>query len=220
MTTKGIEQMNTTGTQGVHPAFSRWLAGEAAGRSIAEGLGAIAAVILAVIGLAGILPNLMASIAAIVIGAGILVEGWAVGFSYHQSSSGGAASGEGMGVNGVLTADFLGGMAGIVLGILALFRMVPDTLLAVALLVYGATLLLSSIGASQTFWLMHSLAQSGARTETPGATPAVHSGQLLVGLGAVVLGILAVIGLLPMTLVLVGLLSLAAVMLLGQFRLP
>lgn len=210
--------MNTTESQAVHGTLPESFLSEAAGRSVAEAIGGIAAVILAVIGLAGILGNLMACIATIVIGAGILVEGWAVGSTYRHLST--ATPGQGTGLNGALTAEFLGGMAGIVLGILALFRMVPDTLLAVALLVFGATLLLSSLTASQANWRSFSFAQGSAQGGAVGAFPAAHSGQLLIGLGAVVLGILAVIGLVPMTLVLVGLLSLAAVMLLGQVRLP
>jgi hypothetical protein len=216
---KGIEHMNTTEAQTVHGAMPETLLSEAAGRSTAEAIGAIAAVILAVIGLAGILGNLMASIATIVIGAGILLEGWAYGASYRQVSLANPTTGQGFGFGGPLTAEFFGGMAGIVLGILALFRTVPDMLLAVALLVYGATLLLSSLSVSQTFWRSASLTQSGAQTWSAAAPPMPHSGQLLVGLGAIVLGILAVIGLAQMSLILVGLLSLAAVMLLGQFRL-
>jgi hypothetical protein len=211
--------MDTTETQAVHGAMPQALLGEAAGRSTAEAIGGIAAVILAVVGLAGILGNLMAAIATIVIGAGILVEGWAIGAGYRQMSSSNPTAIQGLGLSGALTAEFLGGMAGIVLGILALFRMVPDTLLAVALLVFGATLLLSSLAASQLQWRLSALGQAGAQSWATGALPAAHSGQLLVGLGAVVLGILAVIGLAPMTLILVGLLSLSAVMLLGQFRL-
>jgi len=213
--------MNTTETHTVHPVTTGWLLSEAASRSMAEAVGAIAAVILAIIGLAGILSNLMASVATIVVGAGILVEGWAVSSSYRQFSSANAAPGQAGGLNGALTAEFMGGMAGIILGILALFRMVPDTLLAVALLVYGVTLLLSNMAASHASWLAQALAQGGSTPSgVSGIAPTTPSGQLLVGLGAVVLGILAVIGLVPMTLVLVGLLSLAAVMLLTQVRLP
>ncbi len=212
--------MNTSETQSVHSALSEALVGEAAGRSIAEAIGAIASVILAVIGLAGILSNLMAAVATIVIGAGILVEGWAVGSTYHRTSPASATWGRSTGLNGALTAEFLGGLAGIVLGILVLFRAIPDTLLAVALLVYGATLQLSSFATSQAFWSASFLSQGGSQTAAAAVFPAAHSGQLLIGLGAVVLGILAVVGLVPMTLVLVGLLSLASVMLFGQFRLP
>jgi len=210
--------MNTTEAQTLHGTLSASLSSEATGRSVAEAIGGIAAVILAVIGLAGILSNLLAAIATIVIGAGVLVEGWAIGASCRQLSATSVAREHTAGFGGALTAEFLGGIAGIVLGILALFRMFPDTLLAVALLVFGATLLLGSLAASQLYWRSSALAQSGTEAWAAATFPVAFSGQLLVGLGAVVLGILAVLGLAPMTLILVGLLSLAAVMLLGQFR--
>jgi hypothetical protein len=67
--------------------------------------------------------------------------------------------------------------------------------------------------------ILTSLSQSGTEAWATGTIPAAHSGQSLAGLGAVILGILAVIGLAPVTLIPVGLLSLAAVMLLGPLRL-
>lgn len=139
--TKGIDRMNATETQRAHVFEAGSLLNEAASRSAAEAIGAVAAVILAVIGLAGELSYLLASIATVVIGAGILVEGWALGSRYRQASSTNAVPSQELGTSGALTAEFLGGIAGVVLGILALFRMAPDTLLATALLVYGATLL-------------------------------------------------------------------------------
>jgi hypothetical protein len=213
--------MNTTETQAVHGMASESFLGEIAGRSIAEAIGAIAAVILAVIGLAGLLPNLLAAIATIVIGAGILAEGWTVGSSYRQWTSTGATTMQASRSGGTLTAEFLGGLAGVVLGILGLFQQgAPNALLAVALLIYGATLLLSSFSTSQASWRAAFNAQTSGAQFAAGTMPVAHSGQLLVGLGAVVLGILAVVGLASMTLILVGLLSLGAVLLFGQFRLP
>ena len=211
--------MNATETHRAHSFVPGVFLNEAASRSAAEAIGAIATVILAVIGLAGVLPYLLASIGTVLVGAGILVEGWAAGSSYRQASSANLAA-PASGANGALTAEFLGGIAGIVLGILALFRMAPDTLLATALLVYGATLLLSSVGTAQAAWRSGAFAQPAMPSVTARPMPAAHSGHILVGLGAVVLGILAVIGLAPVTLVLVGLLSLAAAMLLCQFELP
>jgi hypothetical protein len=211
--------MNATETHRAHGFAPGAFLSEAASRSAAEAIGAIASVILAVIGLAGVLPYLLASIATVVIGAGILVEGWAAGANFRQASSANVSA-QASRVNGALTAEFLGGIAGIVLGILALFRMAPDTLLATALLVYGATLLLSSVGTAQAAWRSGAFAQPTMQSDVARPMPVAHSGHILVGLGAVVLGILAVIGLAPVTLVLVGLLSLAAAMLLCQFELP
>jgi hypothetical protein len=207
--------MNTTETQAVHGGMSESYPTELAGRSTAEAVGAIAAVVLAVIGLAGLLSTLLASIATIVIGAGILVEGWSVGATYRRGST---ASISASSASGTLTAEFLGGVAGIVLGILAMFQPDKSALLAVAVLVFGATLLLSSFAASQAFWRTGPFYQGSTAASEASEWAVVHSGHLLVGLSALVLGILAVIGLAPMTLVLVGLLGLASAMLLSQIR--
>ncbi len=152
-----------------------------------EAIGAIAAIALAIVGLAGVFSNTMAAIATIVIGASILSEAGAFGATYwNRAGVTGVTSSESSGGMG---ADMLGGVAGIVLGILALLGVAQGTLLSVAVLVFGATFLLSSV------------ANSNVNAFNSG-------GQVLVGLGGIVLGILAVIGLDPMTLVLVGLLSL------------
>jgi hypothetical protein len=49
-----------------------------------------------------------------------------------------------------ITAEFLAGLAGIVLGILALLQIVPMILMSAALITYGGTLLLTS---SESIWL-------------------------------------------------------------------
>ena len=156
-----------------------------------EAFGAIATIVLAIIGLAGVLSLSMAAIATIIMGAAILTESgslgtrWAFwrspGYEHHLSA------GEDM------SAEFLGGLAGVVLGILALLGVSSQTLLSVAILVFGASFLLSGMIRSQT--------------EVFGPTP---GGHVLVGLAAVVLGILAVIGESSLTLVFVALLSLGA----------
>lgn len=169
-----------------------------AGGSVTEGAGAIATIILAIIGLAGVFADIVAPVAVIVIGAVFLMEGIWLSAAIRRQNHQVIRRTPGM-ANGV-TAGFFAGLAGIVLGILALFRASPgttnDVLMAVAVLVYGAALL---VGAGVFSRL----------TGTADATIAtVNSGSLLVGMAAVVLGILAVIGLVPMTLVLVALLSL------------
>ena len=101
------------------------------------------------------------------------------------------------------------------LGILAFFHGNPEPLLAVAVIVFGGTLLLGGLSATQ---VQSRPAEGGTAAAATITVPGIFSGQFLVGVGAVVLGILAVIGMTPMILTLVALLSLGAVMLLGQFR--
>ncbi len=188
-----------------------------AGSSVAEGIGAIGAIVLAVIGLAGIMTSDMAAIATIVIGAVILMEGGLAGLTWRRLPSHGANQRQAQELSGGVTAEFFGGLAGIVLGILGLFQALPDTLLAAAVLVFGATLLLGGGAVSRLIWPVQLQVQVPPQN-APGAVVAVGTGgHMLVGLAAIVLGILAIIGMVPMTLILVGLLSLGASALFQRF---
>ena len=148
------------------------------GAAIMESLGAVATIALAVVGLAGLFAPTMAAIATIVLGASIWIEEGA----FVASHSAIPATGESMARISAwsegLAAEFLGGLTGIVLGILALLGIVPHTLLAVAALVFGATFLFS------------------------GMTNATSSSQALMGISALVLGLLALIGMSPLILIL------------------
>ena len=144
-----------------------------------------AVIALAIVGLAGAYSPILAAIAAIVTGAAILIEGgafeaWAMRFQAGTASQLEAAR--------FPTAEALGGVAGIVLGILALLGVSSATLLPVSVLVFGVTLLLSGSALAERTWF---------------TGPA--DGQLLLGLSVAVLGLLAVIGVSELTLVLVGL---------------
>lgn len=202
--------MNTTETHTVHGHLSESLLSGIAAGSVTEGIGAIGAMILAIIGLAGILPSAMASIATIVIGTVILMEGGLAGVAGRWLSAQSATEKHSLALGGGVTAEFFGGLAGIILGILGLFQAMPETLLAVAVLVFGAALLLgggSILRLNRWLQLQNQVAAQDM-SQTLAATNL--GGFVLIGLATVVLGILAVIGLVPMTLILVGLLSLGA----------
>lgn len=186
-----------------------WTYKGTAGASFTEAIGALGAIVLAIVGLAGMLANTLAAIATIVVGAAILLEGGATTSGYRQIVSRMGGQGQRWELNrGLLTAEFLGGITGIILGVLALLGTQPATLLAAAVIVFGATFLLTGAAVSQLNWLMGLPSSELVReTARPGAAFG-SDGQLLVGLGAVVLGILAVIGHSPLTLILVGLLAL------------
>ncbi|HEV2208252.1 MAG TPA: hypothetical protein VG167_05715 [Verrucomicrobiae bacterium] len=157
-----------------------------AGGSMMEAIGAIATIALAIVGLTGIWPAILASVATIVTGAAFLIEGGSFGASTVASSSNlGGVSTVNTESNAGVSSAFLGGVAGIVLGILALLNVVAPTLLAVSLIVFGATFFLTMLATGDGF-------SSGA--------------QIMGGLAALVLGILAVCGVAQMSLILVGLL--------------
>jgi hypothetical protein len=187
--------MNTTTETMQHRATRESGLKWAASGSAMEAIAALATMALAIVGLAGVFSTTLAAIATIIVGAAILIEGGS--FSAGAFAARGYAADVGAG----LSAQALGGIAGIVLGILALLGVAQPTLLSVAVLVYGAAFLLSRMEFAQTF------AASGS-VELPWRE--AGSGQVLIGVAGVVLGILAVIGISSLTLVLVALLSFGA----------
>jgi hypothetical protein len=186
----------------------------------AEAAGAAGAVALAIIGLIGVLPVAMMAIGTIVLGAAILLDSGAIRVRYRNLLNEASAA-EGRDVRSEIdegtSAGSLGGMAGIALGILALSGFQPRLLCAVALIVFGAALLFT--GAAKSRFALLSTARYGfADTtrrvidETVGLSV---GGESFVAICAIILGVLALLGVRPMTLVLVGILVLGAGMLLG-----
>ena len=117
-----------------------------------------------------------------------------------------------MEVESGMSAEMLGGIAGIVLGILALIGLVPMLLVEVAAIVFGATLLLSS-GTTHRLNEMINLRASGdhAQHVTHEAVAAATGADVLVGLGAIVLGILGLVGIASHTTPLLALIAILAV---------
>lgn len=171
-----------------------------AGGSMAEAVAGIAGVVLAIIALAHVFPAYLGPIAAIVIGAGLVLEGGAVAARYAGLlESVGDTTGTEVELGGGMSAELLGGVAGIVLGILALIGIVPLALEAVAAIVFGAALLLGCAAtaglnrmAVRRWWGL--LPSEGiSRHVASEAVSAANGAQLLVGLGAIVLGIIALV---------------------------
>jgi hypothetical protein len=147
-------------------------------------------IVLAILGLASIVPVFMACIAAIVVGAGFLFEGgtsaplrYNVRSRFNEMSEGG------------LSAQAIGGIASIVLGILALLGTNPVMLLSISVLALGASLFVGS-------W-----------------AGAFGSAKVFLGLSSLVLGVLCVMGYMPLTLSLIGYLCLGSAALLSGSRL-
>jgi len=190
------KQMNASETQS-HP-IQRILHETIASSSVTEGIGALSTIVLAILGLAGVFTNIVASVATIVVGAIFLADNMLARSAAHTLSSRGVRTGLGNGVS----ASFFAGIAGIVLGILSFFHPMPERLLSVAVLVFGAALLLGGGTYARLNWLLSHPEDTGSAAMT------TVNGGVFAGLAVTVLGILAVIGLAPMTLALVGLLCL------------
>jgi hypothetical protein len=176
---------------------------------------ALGAVVLGILGLVGLFPTELAAIAVIALGVMLLSEGASIMFrAYALLAEAGA--GETLAVSEVsraITAEFLAGVAGVVLGILALVGIAPLTLVSVAVIAYGAMLMVSSGGAIGFDWPAIG-ENERVRRLVRSLRGAAADAQLLVGLAAVVLGILGLIGIKAVTLVLVALLAIGAAALL------
>lgn len=175
----------------------------------ADALGGIATIVLAIIGLSGVKPDVLASIATIVFSVALLIQGGALLSEFAQIE---ATPDTNVGTGGGgMSALFLVAVAGIVLGVLALLDVYPSVLTAVAVIAFGAALLISS----SAVW--HLLTSRSVATRFQSRSPMarfiaseVAAGsagvQAIAGLAVIVLGILALRGIYTGELTLIALL--------------
>jgi hypothetical protein len=182
--------------------------------SLGEGIIGAGTIAVAIIALAGLFPFILLPIATIAIGAALLLQGGEISarirelLEYNLGADRAAAGEMGTGIS----AEILGGLAGIALGILALAGTMPLTLVAVASLIFGVTLILGSgtLARIKGMILEYTETNEMARRIAREAVNASASVQLLIGLGAMTLGILALIGIRPLPLLLISMLVLGA----------
>jgi len=188
-----------------------------AGGEFAESAGGIAAVVLTILGLTGIAPVLLTSIATISIGAVMLIKGATVSAEYFKVAQAAASNNvERAELGGGLSGEILAAIAAVVLGILSLLSIIPMILLPIAAIVLGVGLALSSgadvrlnylrVGQQENRWYQKVL------SDMVGAS---IGAQVLAGLGAAVLGILALVGMAPVILTLVSMLLIGTSVLLS-----
>lgn len=181
---------------------------------VMDAIGGIATAVLAIIGLSGWRPELLAGVATIVFGAALLIQGGTLLSEYsHVFTPAGALqtasdafSGDGLAVM------FPVGIAGIVLGILALLGVAPFALTSISIIAFGAALMLSAQSVRRLYHMQAeqrrmSVSMSSVREFLAGEMASGSAGiQFLTGLTTVVLGIIAVAGMHNELLTLVALL--------------
>jgi len=187
---------------------------------LVDAVGGIATIVLAIVGLTSFDPQGMAGIAAIVFGAALLVQGGTIlsEYAHVMLPSGNLVEPDALRGEG-LTALLMAGAGGIVLGVLALLNIASTQLTSVAVIAFGSALLLSSGSVRQLYLLENQTLQSGTFRSLSkllaGQMAAGSAGvQLLAGLAAAILGILAVSGHRPLLMTLTGLLVLGVTVLL------
>ncbi len=179
--------------------------------SASQLLAGLAVIVLTILGLAGLAPNLLVAIATIVFGAELLLDGTASAAELNRLL-GQAAVGDGIPTStfNSLSLVFVAGVAGIVLGILALLGVAPERLVAIAVIGFGGALLMSSSAVMR----IRSMGTSAAAATqivsrfAEGIAADTAGTQTMAGLTAIVLGILALSGIASVTLVLIALLAL------------
>jgi hypothetical protein len=189
-----------------------------------DAAGGIVTITLAIVGLSHTAPEMMVSIATIVFGAALMIQGGAMLSEYAQIMSPQAPTSAPF-VGGSLSAVFLAGAAGIVLGILALLGVNPPALTSAAIIAFGTALVLSS----NSVWHLHSAKRASltSQQQTPASAPVSATEMLanemafgsaamqaLAGLAAIVLGIIALAGGSGTVLPLVALLALGGTLIL------
>src|SRR5579885_1431156 len=167
-----------------------------------DAIGGIATAVLAIIGLAGWRPELLAGVATIVFGVALLIQGGTLLSEYSQvftpagalQTASDAVAGDG------LAAMFPVGIAGVVLGILALLGVAPYTLTSVSVIAFGAALMLSAQSVRRLYRMqadtrLNSVGSSYTIREFLAGEMAAGSAgiQFIAGLAALVLGIIAVV---------------------------
>jgi hypothetical protein len=184
--------------------------------SMAETLTGAAALVLAILGLVQIEVHYMIAIGVIALGVALFFDGITVGAEYSRIlARSGNGAGQSLELGGWISTQIGGGLAAVVLGVLALLNLNPVMLTAIAMIVLGATVVLNS-GVLAWFNALkidlsgdHEVAKRVARE----ALTAGIGTEVLVGFAAAVLGILALTGIAPETLILVAMLGLGAAVL-------
>lgn len=191
----------------------------AIGGTTVSGLVSAAAVVLAIVGLANVYPAWLVPIATIALGVSFLFEGAAImarlSALLHGATEGRVQMTE---LRAGMTGETLAGLAAIVLGILGLLGVLPAVLSPCAAIVFGGALVIGAganlrvNGLMMTYRQEHPIARQVARQ----AVLATAGLQLLVGFSAITLGIVALAGIMPLTLSLVGMLVIGVTFLLDN----
>lgn len=168
-----------------------------------DAIGGVATAVLAIVGLAGTNPQLLEGVATIVFGGTLLLQGGTLVSEYSELGAGARqtsvieTASAAFGGDG-LAALFPVGLAGIVLGILALVGVAMTVLAPVALIAFGAALMLSAQSVRRLYSLQAAARHQGAEAddmrEYLASELASGSGglQFIAGVAAAVLGIIAV----------------------------
>jgi hypothetical protein len=175
-----------------------------------ETVGGLALIVLGILTLAGIDGALLNSIATIVAGVALVFMSVTLTSEFTTALSASGRDLVGTDAESGLGAGTLAGIAGIILGILAILGLASSTLNAVALIVFGAAVFLDFILMAQTRAMRMTTSATSPESSRLALAAAANTemASILFGVALVVLGILALTGMRSEILVAVAYLSL------------
>jgi hypothetical protein len=161
---------------------------------LTEGAAGIAVIVLAIIALAGTAAAALISIAAIVIGVGLMVQAFNSAAEHSKVfTANGGTSAQATEFGGDVMVDCMCGLTGIVLGILALVGISAAHLLPPALIVFGGALLVGGAVSMRPRTMLVPGAGTEATSVTYHSSGSASGMEILIGLAAIVLGILSML---------------------------
>lgn len=170
-----------------------------------------AGAVLAIVGLAGVLPQLLAEVGVILVGASFVASQGSAARYLAALTGEERAQLRALPSGGAVTGEFVGGLSAALLGLLSLLGVAQPTLLAVAVILLGAVEIASGRSMGRVHGMMIEMANASPRVKAVARESAGASlgSVTFVGMGGVALGILAlVIGSASLALVLVAVLAL------------
>jgi hypothetical protein len=188
------------------------------GGSLIEGLAGAGAVVLAIIALASGGAQILMAITTIVVGGALMFQGGAIAARFRdllEQTSNGALESIEFGAG--MTAQVIGGIGVATLGILSLIGLSPAELVSVAAIVAGGTILLGSGTTSRinAIRIEGSDESEQARHLAHAAVASAAGTEMFIGIGAIALGILAVLNVAPSLLSIIAMLAVGSSVLLG-----
>lgn len=182
-------------------------------RSIVGSAGGLAVIIFCILGLVHIAPNAMVSIAALIVGVTLLLQALMISIEYSNFSGYlfDAAVDQNELIGGI-SIELLAAAATIILGVTALMSSNTNTMVAIAILINGAAFVIDSSAITRLNSLkMTNLGMNPVtqriveeKISTAMAMP------VLIGIAAIVLGVLSLVGYASLNLNLIALFSLAS----------
>jgi len=179
------------------------------GGTMTEAIGGLTAVTLTILSLAGVFPILLASIAVIAIGVALFLKGTTIAAEHKKliaSISNNKLSRDD--INAGMSVELITGIGAITLGILSLVGVATYSLLPISTIVLGAGIFMSTNAKSRlnTSKIRLSTDYETSNDVAKEIASSSIDAEIFIGIGVMTLGILAVIGISPMLLTIIGLL--------------